>query len=86
MGLWPLCLSAALTGCLSNGDPQPVNVPPATLPNAVFECAAWPKPPAEAKTSQKHVAAWLEGRVKPAFDDCKEKLDTAKSLIQKKAP
>lgn len=84
--LLPLLSAAVLSGCLNNDDPQPVNVPPATIPNAVFDCAAWPKPPAEAKSSQKHIAAWLEGRVKPAFDDCKDKLGTAKILIQKKTP
>lgn len=53
------------------------------IPSAQYDCAEWPKPPIEASNSQRQVAAWIEGRVKPAFDDCKSKLKTAKTLNQK---
>lgn len=80
-----LAVAAAgvLSGCSLWGTvTAPLVVENPRLPDSVFSCADWPTPPLEAENSQKHVAAWLEGQVKPAFDDCKFKLHTNKLLFQ----
>jgi len=49
-------------------------------PKDDFECAAWPDITPTAMTSQVALGAWIETRMKPAWQDCKERLKAAGSL------
>lgn len=80
MALWPLCCAIALTGCASNRV-QPEGP---QIPASAFDCAEWPNPPASPQNTQKHVAAWLETQVYPAWQDCRGKLKTVQRIIQAK--
>lgn len=78
--LWPLCFALLCSACASKPLPTVV-IPAPTIPPSSFDCASWPKPPAEADTSQAQVAAWVETRVYTAWQDCRAKLTAARRIV-----
>lgn len=81
MALFLMGCVVLLSGCSKNGH-LAESAPRLKISPSDYTCPDWPSAPIDKTTSQQHVAAWLEGEVKPAFDSCKAQLTLVGKLNQ----